>query len=140
MIQRVVEPGREGDGGEGKEFMTLKRHGGADSEEDDPDIFHAVVGEEPLDIVLHQGVQNAEDGRDRTDRDDGHSPPLRSRAGDIQDDPDQPVDSGLDHDAGHQGRDVGRRNGMRPGEPGMQGDDPRLGAEPDDGKDEDHVF
>ena len=41
----------------------------------------------------------------------------------------EPVHSHLDHDAGHQGRDVARGDRMRHGQPHVQRSDARLGAE-----------
>ncbi len=56
--------------------------------------------------------------------------------GEQQQHAEESVDAGLDHDAGHEGRDVGRGGRVRLGQPDVERDEAGLGAEADDGEDE----
>ena len=95
-----------------------------------------MVGEEPLEVVLHQGVQHAHDRRDEPEDQHDRPPPPGKIADEIEDDADDAVDGGLEHDAAHQGRDVRRRDRVGLGQPDMERDHAGLGGEPEEGEQE----
>ena len=52
----------------------------AQAEADDPDVLHAVVGEQSLDVVLREGEKHADHPGHRADARQGPAPPGRWRA------------------------------------------------------------
>ena len=106
-------------------------------DEDDADILDRVIGEQPLQIVLHQRVEHAHDAGDAGERQHHHAPPPSGVAEQVEDDADEGVDRDLGHDAAHQGRDMARRRRMGERQPDMQRHETRLRAGADQGEDED---
>ena len=110
-----------------------------DADQDDPDVLDAVEREQALEVVLHQRVQHAQHGGDDADHEDEEAPPLGPRAQDLEPEPDDPVDPGLDHHPRHQRRDVGRRDRVGPRQPDVERDRAGLRAEADQDEDEHDV-
>ena len=101
----------------------------AQAHENDPDILDAVVRQEPFEIVLHQGIQDAENGGDDSDDEHQQSGPGWHASQRIQENAGHAIDSGLDHDAGKQRRDIARCDRVGRRQPDMEGNDTRLNAE-----------
>ena len=114
--------------------VGLKRHGEAEADEDDADILDRVVGEQALEVVLHQGVEHAHDRGDAAQREDHHGRPPAGRAEQVEHDAHEAVDRDLGHDPAHQRRDVAgcRRMGQR--QPDMERHQPGLGAGAEQGQ------
>ena len=111
-----------------------KHQGRAQAHENDADVFDAVIGEQPLEVVFHQRVEHAEHGGNRADGEHGHAPPVRRRAEEIEEHARHAVDAGLDEHAGHERGDVARRDRVRRRQPDVQRHDARLDAEADEEK------
>ena len=132
MIDGVIEPGQQTERRKLLQAIRQKDHPGADAEQNDPDVLDTVEGEQTLEIVFHERVHDAQQGRDRADHQDGEPPPPGKLPPEkVEVDPDQRVDRGLDHHPRHQRGDVCGRGRMRAGQPDMEGDDAGLGAKPD---------
>ena len=68
VVQHVVEAGGDADRGQSLAVHRERHHAGAQPEQDDADVLDAVVGEQPLEVVLHQRIQHAENRRERPDQ------------------------------------------------------------------------
>ena len=55
-------------------------HPGTQAQQDDADILDAVIREEPLEIVLHERIQNAEQRGQRSNHEQRATPPGGSAA------------------------------------------------------------
>ena len=136
VVDRVEDRGGQGEGREFRRTVGVEEQGGADADQDDADVLDAVEREQALDVVLHQGVKHAHDRGYGSHRQDQEAQPVGRAADDIDDDPNEPVDAGLDHDPGHHGRDVGRRHRMGSRQPDVEWHGPRLRRETHEDQDE----
>jgi len=112
-------------GGEGEargqpKPVGLERQRQAETHEYDADVLDRAVGEQAFEILLHQGVQDAQHRGDASEakHDDAPRPGWRSQQ--VEDDPDEGVDGNLGHDATHQGGDVTGRGRMGKRQPDVQ--------------------
>ena len=96
-----------------------------------------MVGEQALEIVLHQRVEHAHDRRHAAQQQDQRAPPPARRAEEIECDPHEAVYGHLGHDAAHQGRDVARSGRVRERQPDVQRHEARLGTGSDERKHQD---
>ena len=60
VVERVVEGGHERDRRDDVVARGVRRHGRADTEQDDADVLDGVVGQQALDVVLVEGVDDAQ--------------------------------------------------------------------------------
>ena len=100
----------------------------AQADEDDADVLDRAVGEQPLEVALHQGAEHAEHGADAADRQHHDAPPPGRRAHQIEHDAHEAVDRDLGHDAAHQRGDVTGRGRMGERQPHVQRHQAGLGA------------
>ena len=135
MVEDVQEAGGERERRRQRHAVGLERERKAEPDEDDPDVLHRVVREQPLEVVLHERVEHAHDGGDAAEREHHHAPPPGGRAEQIEDDAHEAVDGDLGHHAAHQRRDVARRRRMRERQPDMQRHEAGFGAGADQGQD-----
>src|SRR3974390_1129367 len=112
MIEDVEEPGGERKCGRPGHAVSLEGEAEAKSDEDDADILHRVIGEQPLEIMLHQGVEHAHHAGRAGKHEEEHAPPPGWLAEQIKYDPYESVDGDLGHYAAHQGRDMAGRGRM----------------------------
>ena len=108
------------------------------SERNDPDVLDTMVSQQPLEVVLSQREEHAEDAGHDTDRHQRPTPPRRHVAEKRQR-AQEPVNARLDHHAAHHGRHVRGRGGMRLRQPDVHGNETGLRAETDDGQHEQHA-
>ena len=85
-----------------------------------PMFSTVLIGEQPLEIVLHQRIEHAHHRGDAAEREHHHAPPPGRRAEQIEHDADEAVDRDLGHHAAHQRRDMAGRGRMRERQPDMQ--------------------
>ena len=107
----------------------MGRHAGderPEAEQDNADIFQGVVRQQALNIVLHQGVQSADEGGDHPQHQQHHAPPQRRYATGQRHRQDA-VETDLHHHRGKQrgGRRAGagvslRRPAVQRNDPGQQ--------------------
>ena len=90
------------------------------SDEDDADVLDGAVGEELLEILLHHGIEHADERRAAADGEHDHGPPPFRLAEEVEHDPHEAVDRDLGHNAAHQRRDVARRRRVRERQPDVQ--------------------
>ena len=102
---------------------------------DDADVFHAVVSQQPFQVVLRQGVEHAEDARNHADGHERPAPPRRRRP-EQREHPQQPINPRLDHHAAHHGRHVRGRGGVGFRQPDVHRNEAGLRAEADHGQQE----
>src|SRR5439155_599724 len=81
----------------------------ARADQDDPDVLDRREREKPLEVVVDEGVEHADHGRHGAGEEHGHAPPRGADAEPVETRAEEPVDTELDHHAGHEGRDVARR-------------------------------
>ena len=79
VIDRVVQPGGQGQRGEHRVAGVQEHQRRANAHQDDPDILDAVIGEQALEVVLHERIEHAQD-RGRACRSRARSPPTSSEA------------------------------------------------------------
>ena len=116
--------------------MRLERERKAKSDEDDADVFHRVIGQQPLEIVLHERIEHAHHRGDAAEREHHHAPPPGRFAREVEHDAHEAVDRDLGHYAAHQRGDVAGRRRMRKRQPHMQRHQTGFGTGADEGKDQ----
>ena len=62
VIEDVQQRRREGQRRRRQHAVGLEGQRQAQADEDDADVLHRAVGEQPLDVALQQGAQHAEHG------------------------------------------------------------------------------
>ena len=67
MVEDMQERGGEGERRRQRHALRLEGQGKAEADEDDADILNRVVGEQTLQIVLHQRVQDPQHAGDAGD-------------------------------------------------------------------------
>ena len=139
VVDRVIQAADDAQGGERRQPVALEHQARPDPDEDDADVLDRVKGEQPLEIVLHEGVEHPEQRRDGAQAEHEAAPPRGPAREQVDRDAEQAVDAHLDHDAGHQRRHVARRDGMRHRQPHVQRDETGLGAEPEERQHEGRV-
>ena len=110
-------------------------HAQAETEQDDADVLNGGVRQQPLEVMLAQGMDHAENARGHAEQEDGLRKE-RGRVAEQQVDADDAVDAHLDHHPGEQGRDVAGRGRVGVRQPDVQRQDARLGAEAGQGEEE----
>ena len=75
VVQGVQRRAREAEHRDHRVVIGHPQRPRADAEQDDPDVLDAVVGEEPLEVVLRERPEHAEHARDHAEAQDGPSPP-----------------------------------------------------------------
>ena len=106
--------------GGGRQSVGGERQRQAEADEDDADVLDRVVGEQALQVVLHQRVEHAEHRGDAAQHQHDHAGPPGRHAEQVEHDADEAVDGDLGHHAAHQRGDVAGRGGMRQRQPDMQ--------------------
>ena len=75
MIEHVQKAGRQRQSRGKRHAVRLERKRQAEADEDDSDVLHRMIGEQPLEIVLHQGIEHAHHGGDAAEDEHHHAPP-----------------------------------------------------------------
>ena len=132
MQQRAAQPQDD----PGRLVVRSAEQGQAYAHHDDPDVFDAAIGQDPLDVLLPDGEGDSRHAGDGADGQRRAAPPVRRNRKQGRD-ADDAVHAHLEHDPGHHRRDVARGVGVGAGEPDMQGHDARLEPEADEGQHED---
>ena len=99
VIERVVKPGDQGQGSQVRISERVKHQRRAEPNQDDADVLDAMVGQQALQIVFHQRIEDAYQRRDDTGREHHSSRPQRRDIEEIEQHAREPVDPRLDHDA-----------------------------------------
>ena len=73
VVDRVVQPADEAQRGQRHQPVAVEDQPSADAHQDDADVLHRVIGQQPLEVVLHQRIEHAQQRRDRA------QPPARPR-------------------------------------------------------------
>ena len=128
MIEYVQQCGGERQSGGPAHSISLERKTQTEPDENDADILHSVIGEQSLQVVLHQGVEHAEHAGEPGEREHNHAPPPCRLAEEIEDDPHEAVDGDFRHHPAHQRGNMAGRGRMGERQPDMQRHKPCLGA------------
>ena len=75
MVEHMQQRRGEGERRGPAEAKGLEAEGETKADEDDADILDRVIGEQALQIVLHQRVEHAHDAGDAGERQHQHAPP-----------------------------------------------------------------
>ena len=123
MVDQVIHAADKAQHHQG---WVMSRHAGdecPEAEQDNADVFQGVVRQQALNIVLHQGVQPADEGGDHPQHQQHHSPPQRRNAAGQRDRQDA-VQTDLHHYRRKQrgSRSAGASVGLR--RPAVQRNDP----------------
>ena len=111
---------------------------GAHAHEHEAHVLHAGVGQQALEVALGQSLEDAHQRRAQPQEQGQPAPPGRGGAegGHEFAAADDAVQTGVDHGAGEQGRDVAGRGRVGLGQPDVHGRDAGLGAEAQQGQHE----
>ena len=104
VVQRVVKPGDQRDGGQVGVAQRAKHQRRAEPDQDDSDVLDAVVRKQALEVMFHQRIEHAQQRREHSGHQHQHARPCRRRVEEIEEHQRHAVDAGLDHDARHQRR------------------------------------
>ena len=106
MVEHVKNGGDERQRGRNGKAARFERQGQTETDEDDADVLDRVVRKQPLQVVFHQRMEDAEQCGDSSNDQNGNAPPPGRRAGQIKDDPDESIHRHFGHDTAHQRRDM----------------------------------
>src|SRR5450432_1581695 len=98
----MVQGADDGDGRQIEMPQRAEHERGAETHDDDADVFDAVVGQETLEIVLLKRVQNTDQPRDYAHGENHGSGPQGRLPEEVEEYAGHPVDSALDHYARHE--------------------------------------
>ena len=113
----------------------LAEQGDAEAEQDDAAVLDARVAEEAGDLVLGDGVEDADERAEGAEDEHEFAPPGRAGSERLEDEPPESVEAGVVGDRdGSGGR--GGRGGVERRQSGLAGDEADLGAEADEQEDE----
>ena len=132
LEDRVVEDVKQR-GGERKRRRPAHRVGlksecKPEADVDDADVLDRVVGEQTLQVVLHQRVNHSEHGGNATEEQHDHAPPPCGFAEQVKDDAHKAIHRNLGHDPAHQRRDVAGCRWMGKRQPDVERHQASLGA------------
>ena len=119
MVEHVQETSRHSERCDRGHAEHLESEREPKPNEDDADVLDRMISQQALEVVLHQCVEHAEQGRARPDRKDRDAPPPPGRSRQFEHDPHEPVDGDLRHDPAHQRGDMTRRRGVSERQPNM---------------------
>ena len=129
VVERVIEHCRQRDRGKQRLVVGLEQYRQADPCDDDADVFDRRVREEALHVGLHCGEYHAEQRGRKAQRERDNTPPPELAVDEIECHAQQSVDRRFQHHAAHECRYRRRRRRVRLGQPNVQRQQPRLGAE-----------
>jgi len=136
VVEGVVEAGEQQEGAERPLPIGGEDHAAAERGHDDADVLDARVGEEALEVALHQPVQDSEHRREDAEGHRQQAPPGRAAALEFEAEERDPENAELDHKPGEEGGAVGGRGRVRLRQPDVQRDEAGLEAEAHQGGDE----
>ncbi len=128
MVQGVIESGNQRQRRQKGHIERGKNHRKADADQDNADIFHGMVGKQPLQIMLHQRIEDPHDSRHQAEHEHQSAPPPREMADQVERNADDAVNSRLEHYAAHERGHVGGGHGVSLGQPYVQRDHTGLGC------------
>ena len=129
VVQAVVQGRGERQGGERGHAEAAKQQREAEPGDDQADVLDRRVGQQALHVGLHGGVHGAEQRTRQADCQRHHPPPPQRKGNQIEAHAQQSVHRGLQHDRAHQRGHRRGRGRVRLGQPGVQRQQARLGAE-----------
>ena len=136
MIEHVQQARGQRQRGGKRHAVRLERQRQPEPDEDDADILHGVIGEQPFEVVLHQRVEHAHHGGDAAEREHDHAPPPGRLAHEIEHDADKTVDRDLGHHAAHQCGHMARRRRMGERQPDVKRHQAGFGTGADQNEDQ----
>ena len=134
MVEGVIQGGNQRQGRQIRQLEGGKDHRQTEPDQDDADILDRVIGQQALQVMLHQGIQHTHHRRDQPQRQHDRPPPPGEYLDEVEGETDHAVDGGLEHDAAHQGRNIGGGHRMRLRQPDMQRNDTGLGGKTEKGQ------
>ena len=114
--------------------IGAERQREAKTDKDDADVLDGGIGQQTLQVVLHQRGENADHRGDGRQGQHDQARPPRRLADQIEHDPDEAVDGDLGHHPAHQRRDMARRRRMRQRQPDVERHEARFRARTDQRK------
>ena len=135
VIPDVEEAARQAEDQPIAPMGRAAEHREAEAHHDDADVFDAVVGQEPLKVVLGYREDDSEKAADHAQA-EHRAAPGRRRLGQQEDEAHEGIDAHLQHYAGEHRGNVAGRARVRSRKPEMQGHDSGLEPEADQGEEE----
>ncbi len=120
VVEQVIEGAEQPQHHQCRLLVGDADHADAHPHQDDADVLHRVVGEQPLEVMLGQRKQHPEHCRAGAEDQYHIAPPELAGAEKIDADPQDAKETQLHHHTGHQRRDMGRRNGLGHRQPAVQ--------------------
>ncbi|CQB62045.1 Uncharacterised protein [Salmonella enterica subsp. enterica serovar Bovismorbificans] len=77
MVQQVIEPAGQTQRDQYRLIESNPGNACAQTEQNDADIFLRVIGQQALNVMLHQRVQTTDKGGDHPKHQQRHAPPQR---------------------------------------------------------------
>ena len=140
VVERMIKGSHESDDRQHRLTRGHSHHPHAGPHQDDADVFHAGISQQPLQVMLVQRIQDPEYRRERAEGQHQEPPPPGRSAQQVHAETDDPIDRRLDHHAREQRGGVRWRGRVRPGQPDVQRHDAGFGAEAKEGQQEYQVF
>ena len=131
MVEGMVQGCTPGQSGQQNVMFGGKQHAGADAEQNDSHVFEAGIGQQPLDVIFHHGVHDAQKRRQNSQPHDQPTPPGRTDPQEVKIEAAQSIDRRLQHYARQQGRNMAGCGGMSFGQPDVQGNHAGFRPKPD---------
>ena len=128
MVEDVQQAGGQRQRGDRRHDESLESKRKPEADVNDADVLDRVVGEQTLEVVLHQRVEDAHHRGGAAERQHHAAPPPGGRPQQIEGNADETVDRDLGHHAAHQRRHVARRGGMGERQPDVERIQAGLGA------------
>ena len=108
-------------------------------DQDEPDVLRRGVGQQPLEVGGHRGLEDPVQRRGQRQHQQQDRPPRRALRQQPQDHQQQAVHAHLDHRRAHRRRHVAGCLGVCEGQPDMDRDEPGLGGEAAQQQDKGHA-
>src|SRR6266566_9778536 len=116
----MVESRHKSQRGKGSETVSSKQQPGANTKKDNPDVFDTGEGQQRLQVIFHQRVQNSKKRRDCSNHQNDRAPPCRSLTEPFKRNADETVDTEFNHHTRHHRRNMTRRGRMGARQPNVE--------------------
>ena len=128
MIEDVEQRRGRRQRGRPRHVVGGERQPKTQTDEDDADVLDGVIGEQALEIVLHQRMQDAQDRAGAAEEEHDAARPPGGRAHEVEHDANEAVHRDLGHHAAHERGHVAWCGRMRERQPDVQRHESGLGA------------
>jgi hypothetical protein len=107
MIPDVEQSAGKGEGSNDRQLFCCRQDAETEPHKDDADILHRRISEGALDVFLQHRHGNAVERSEQAEGENDGSPEWR-KGGEEGESPQNTEETGIDNEAGHEGRDMTR--------------------------------